>query len=151
MSRDVQWSVRLLLPIAVVGGGPHYWREESRSQLPDGTVRANGCIEAEQLELATKMAGLLAEVLVADGDIVHKGNVVAHMEVTQIAAGLSAIRLNWIWCGRAIAQARNGFDPGTDIVSSLDSEGRRDCRPAGPIPGILPWSIRNRSRYRLRW
>lgn len=88
MSRIVRGSALLLLLIAVSGGGYYYWREQSRSQLPDGIVQANGRIEAEQVELATKMAGRLAEVLIAEGDIVHKGDIVARMEVTQIAAEL---------------------------------------------------------------
>jgi len=77
-----------LLLFIVIAGGYVYWRDQANVRLPDGIVEANGRIEAEQVELATKMAGGLAEVLVAEGDTVHNGDVVARLDDTQIVAEL---------------------------------------------------------------
>ena len=50
--------------------------------LPAGFASANGRIESEKVEIATKWPGRIAEVLVKEGDIVEQGQVLARIEVT---------------------------------------------------------------------
>lgn len=88
MKTKLRWVAVVVVLIAAVGGGYLYWRAQVDARLPEGIVAANGRIEAEQVELATKMAGRLSEVLVAEGDIVHDGDVVARLDATQIVAQL---------------------------------------------------------------
>jgi HlyD family secretion protein len=86
---------RFLLPagaalalLAIAAAGYFYWQHEVRSRLPDGIARTNGRIEAEQIEIATKIPGRVAEVLVDEGDMVRAGAVIARMDSVQIEAQL---------------------------------------------------------------
>ena len=45
--------------------------------LPPGIVAGNGRIEADQIDIATKFAGRVAELLVDEGDMVKAGQIVA--------------------------------------------------------------------------
>ncbi|MBB4197854.1 efflux transporter periplasmic adaptor subunit [Rhodoblastus sphagnicola] len=58
--------------------------------LPEGFSSANGRLESEQVEIATKLPGRIAEVLVKEGDAVDQGQVLARMDVADIRAQLSA-------------------------------------------------------------
>jgi HlyD family secretion protein len=86
MSRNIRWLMFLLVSVLAAGGGYYCWKEESVSRLPDGIVEANGRIEADQVELATKMAGRLSGVFISEGEFVHTGDVVARMDDAQIVA-----------------------------------------------------------------
>ena len=58
--------------------------------LPAGFASANGRIESEKVEIATKWPGRIAEVLVKEGDIVEQGQVLARIEVTDTKAQMLA-------------------------------------------------------------
>lgn len=64
------------------------WFNSTKSALPDAIVMSNGRLEAERIDVASKQAGRVAEVLVAEGDWVEEGTLVARMETTQIDAQL---------------------------------------------------------------
>ncbi|MGE5145894.1 MAG: HlyD family secretion protein [Candidatus Eiseniibacteriota bacterium] len=74
--------------LVIVAAGYLYWRHELANRLPDGIARTNGRIEAEQVEVATKIAGRVSEVLVNEGDMVKAGDVIARMDSVQIEAQL---------------------------------------------------------------
>ncbi|MFZ5738751.1 MAG: HlyD family secretion protein [Pseudomonadota bacterium] len=59
-------------------------------RLPEGFASANGRLESEQVEIATKLAGRIAEVLVKEGDEVEKGQLLVKMDVSDIQAQLRA-------------------------------------------------------------
>ncbi|MBB5049154.1 HlyD family secretion protein [Rhodopseudomonas rhenobacensis] len=59
-------------------------------RLPDGFVGANGRLESEQVEIATKLPGRIAEVLVKEGDQVENGQLLVRMDVADIQAQLQA-------------------------------------------------------------
>ena len=54
--------------------------------LPEGLATGNGRVEAVQVDISTKLPGSVAEVLVAEGDLVETGQVVARMDVRQLNA-----------------------------------------------------------------
>jgi HlyD family secretion protein len=58
--------------------------------LPGGFASANGRLESEQVEIATKLPGRIAEVLVKEGEAVDQGQVLARMDVADVRAQLSA-------------------------------------------------------------
>lgn len=58
--------------------------------LPAGFASANGRLESEQIEIATKLPGRIAEVLVREGDMVAQGQLLARMDVADIRAQMSA-------------------------------------------------------------
>lgn len=86
----------LILTIAVIvgiaGGGYLYWSQMRAQLLPAGLAAANGRIEVERVDIATKYAGRIAEIRVREGDSVQKGDVVARMDVTELQAQLAAAK-----------------------------------------------------------
>jgi HlyD family secretion protein len=58
--------------------------------LPDGFSSANGRLESEQVEIAAKLPGRIAEVLVKEGEAVEQGQVLARMDVADIRAQMNA-------------------------------------------------------------
>src|SRR3954449_11176842 len=70
----------VLLALAAAGGGAWYWQRLQQAQaLPPGIASANGRIEAEQVDIATKYAGRIEAVLVDEGAMVTAGQVLARM------------------------------------------------------------------------
>jgi HlyD family secretion protein len=59
-----------------------------KDQVPAGFYRTNGRLESEQVEIATKIPGRIAEVLVKEGDVVEAGQVLVRMDVTDLNAQL---------------------------------------------------------------
>jgi hypothetical protein len=82
---------RFALIIAVIVGGAgtgFYWWKHSQSLLPPGIAWGNGRIEADEIDIATKFAGRIAEMLADEGDMVKAGQIVARMDTQDLAASL---------------------------------------------------------------
>jgi HlyD family secretion protein len=98
--------VLLFLAFAGVGaaGGVFWWRSHL-SPLPAGIVWSNGRIDAEEIDIDTKFAGRVAELLVDEGDMVKAGQIIARMDTRDLEAQLkreeSLVRQN----ERAIREA----------------------------------------------
>jgi HlyD family secretion protein len=58
------------------------------SELPAGFASGNGRIEATEYDIGTKRAGRIAAVLVAEGDMVQVGQVLARMDTQDLDADL---------------------------------------------------------------
>jgi HlyD family secretion protein len=91
--------------LAVAAAGYFYWQHQLRSRLPDGIAKTNGRIEAEQVDIATKIAGRVAEVLVNEGDMVKAGDVIARIDAVQIEAQLRGAEAQLRQATHAKAQA----------------------------------------------
>lgn len=76
------------LLIVIAAGGAAWWQISQHSNVPDGISQSNGRIEAERIAVATKLAGRVAEVLVAEGDWVAAGQLVARMDTADLEADL---------------------------------------------------------------
>ncbi len=59
-----------------------------RNQLPDGFVQSNGRIEAEQIDIAPTTAGRVEKVLVAEGSLVARGDILVVMDTDELLASL---------------------------------------------------------------
>jgi HlyD family secretion protein len=70
------------------GGGAYYWWKQSQAQLPLGIVWGNGRLEADEINIATKFAGRIAEISADEGDMVKAGQVVARMDTQELTASL---------------------------------------------------------------
>lgn len=60
-----------------------------RSDVPPGFARGTGRLEAEEIHVATKLPGRVAEVLVDEGDLVDEGQVLAQMVAATLEAELA--------------------------------------------------------------
>jgi HlyD family secretion protein len=87
--RDRSWlrPVLLLLVLLAAGAGGYAWFHANPA-LPPGIVAANGRLEADQIDIATKFAGRVAQLFVDEGDMVKAGQVVATMDTRDLATSL---------------------------------------------------------------
>lgn len=63
-----------------------------RDEVPEGFARATGRLEAEEVHVATKLPGRVAEVLVDEGDDVAEGQVLARMDTRVLDADVAGSR-----------------------------------------------------------
>lgn len=82
----------LLAGLALAGGGVVYWNQQKAARLPDGFAVANGRIEVERVDIASKYAGRVAGIDVKEGDFVEKDAVVARMDTAELRAQLAAAK-----------------------------------------------------------
>jgi HlyD family secretion protein len=79
--------VVVLAVAAVVAGGAAAgyvaWKQYEASQLPPGIVSVNGRVEATQVDMSTKIAGRVVEIVPHEGDMVSPGEVVARIDTSQ--------------------------------------------------------------------
>lgn len=108
-----------ILTILVLGagaaGGYTYWAQLQASRVPEGLARANGRIEVERVDVATKYAGRLAEVRVNEGAFVQKGDILARTDTSEILAQLAAAKA-------AVHRAHQGIARAQAEVSLRDAE-----------------------------
>jgi HlyD family secretion protein len=95
----------LLLAIGGVGGAI-YWLKYSQPSLPAGIVSGNGRLEADEIDISTKFAGRIAEMLVDEGDVVKAGQVVARMDTSDIETSLKKAEAQVLGSQRALDEAR---------------------------------------------
>lgn len=94
----------LMLMLAAVGGG--YWWQHSRTVLPPGIVFGNGRIEADEIDIETKFAGRIAELLVDEGDMVRAGQILARMDTKDLEASLRKAEAQMLQAHEALDEAR---------------------------------------------
>jgi HlyD family secretion protein len=95
-----------VVAVAAAAGGYAYWLQEQARRVPAGLARANGRIEIERVDVASKLAGRIAEVRVNEGVFVKKGDVLVRMDTTEILAQLAAAKAAVHRSQQGIARAR---------------------------------------------
>ncbi|MGV8988945.1 MAG: HlyD family secretion protein [Cypionkella sp.] len=88
----------VLAAIAAIGW--YVWGQNTGG-LPDGLATGNGRIETDQVDIATKIPGRIAEIRVNEGALVQPGDVLAVMDT----AGLQA-KLAWAKADAASASSK---------------------------------------------
>jgi HlyD family secretion protein len=87
--KNTTLTKRLLAGLAVLllaGAGAYAWKL-SRPQGPGpGFVSGNGRIEAVEIDIAARLPGRVADVLVEEGDLVRAGQVLARMDDAALRA-----------------------------------------------------------------
>src|SRR3984957_18874297 len=97
-------KVVLLLAVASGGaGGGVYWWLNRPPVLPPGIAFGNGRIEALEIDIDTKFAGRISEILADAGDMVKAGQVVARMDTRDLSASLKKSQA-------AVSQAKKAID-----------------------------------------
>lgn len=113
-AKSRKWILLLLLALATAAGGFAWWRLKP-VPLPPGITMSNGRIEATQIDVATKLAGRVQDVLVNEGDFVEAGQVVARMDSQVLEAELREAQAK-------VSQARNGAASARAVVDQRESE-----------------------------
>ncbi|MFQ6574829.1 HlyD family secretion protein [Pseudomonas sp. UM16] len=74
-----------LIALLLAAGGLGYWKS-LHDRLPDGLSMGNGRLEATEVQIASKIPGRLAEVLVDEGDKVTQGQLLARIDTRTLEA-----------------------------------------------------------------
>src|SRR6266568_2172991 len=92
--------------VAAAAGGYAYWVQHQATRIPPGLARANGRIEVERVDVATKYPGRIAELRVAEGTVVQKNEVLVRIDMTEISAQLAAAKAAVHRTHQSVAKAR---------------------------------------------
>jgi HlyD family secretion protein len=114
-----------VLALAVIGGGAgayYYWWQRIHAQLPAGIASGNGRIEADEIDIDTKFAGRIAEILADEGDMVKAGQVVARMDTRDLAASLKKSEAQVQQAQRAVDEANANVAQQTSQVLLAQQE-----------------------------
>jgi HlyD family secretion protein len=91
------------------------WTLSGSADPPEGFAKTNGRIEAERVDIATKFAGRLKEVLVKEGDAVTAGQVLAVLDTAELEAQLNEAEASK-------RQAEQQLDQSIALVAQRNSE-----------------------------
>ncbi len=84
----IAWLVIVLVALGAAGYGARLWWLAEARAIPAGIAVGNGRLEAQEVDIATKFAGRIAEVLVDEGDSVEAGQIVGRMDSQELLASL---------------------------------------------------------------
>jgi HlyD family secretion protein len=73
-------SAIVVVGLIAAGAGYLLWKQHQATALPKGIVSINGRLEATQVDIATKIAGRVIEIVPQEGDMVSAGQVVARLD-----------------------------------------------------------------------
>jgi len=102
-----RWWLRALLALVLLAGGgaAYYGWQRLHPPLPAGIASGNGRLEADEIDIDTKYAGRIAEMLADEGDLVKAGQVVARMDTRDLEASLRKAQAQMQQAQRAIEEA----------------------------------------------
>jgi len=99
----------LAVVMAGIGGGLYGW-QKAQNQLPAGIAWSNGRIEADEIDIDTKFAGRIANLLVDEGDMVAADQIVARMDVRDLEASLKRSEAQLMQAQKAVDEARAALE-----------------------------------------
>lgn len=76
----------LLIIIAVIIFGLYFWKSLKNEGPGDGFISGNGRIEATEIDISTKLASRIDDILVNEGDFVKAGQTLANMQISVLEA-----------------------------------------------------------------
>ena len=85
MSMNKKLTIAALI-VAAAALGAYGWQQWRSAQASEGLVSGNGRIEATEIDVATKYAGRIAEILVQEGEFVKAGQPLARMQIESLQA-----------------------------------------------------------------
>ena len=89
--------------------------QDSHSQLPSDFALGNGRIEADQVDVTTKYAGRVKQILVQEGDLVTQGQILATMDTVALDADLAQAQAQF-------AQTQAAVNEGSALIKQRESE-----------------------------
>ena len=101
--------IRIAVVASIAAGGYfgwQWWLAQTAKPLPEGIVFGNGRIEAVQVDIATKYAGRVREVLAHEGDLVEKDQMLVRMDTLELEAALAQAQAHLAEAEQAIAQSQ---------------------------------------------
>ncbi|MCA1247953.1 HlyD family efflux transporter periplasmic adaptor subunit [Massilia sp. MS-15] len=99
----------MLAAVLVLGAASKPWWKGRQADPGPGFVSGNGRIEATEIDIATRLPGRVAEVLVDEGDMVEAGQVLARMDPHTLLAQRAEAAARARQARDAVAQAEAGL------------------------------------------
>ncbi len=78
--------IAAIVALAAATAVAWYVWDQNSGGLPAGFASGNGRLEADQIDIATKIPGRIAEIRVGEGELVQPGDVLAVMDTRELAA-----------------------------------------------------------------
>ncbi|CAL80704.1 putative HlyD-family secretion protein [Bradyrhizobium sp. ORS 278] len=105
--KRLRWPLLLLLlAVGAAGGGGYVWWQRLHPPLPPGISVSNGRVEADEIDIATKYAGRVAELSADIGDLVESGQIVARMDSKELQQSLAKAQAQAEQAQHVVDQAR---------------------------------------------
>lgn len=105
------WSSRLVWVLAAAAALGGAWPASARSVARDGGVRVSGNIEVTDVQVAFRIAGRVARRLVAEGEGVTNGQVVALLETAELEQELALRQAEVRAAAAVVAELEAGARP----------------------------------------
>ncbi|MFZ2871863.1 HlyD family secretion protein [Zavarzinia sp.] len=125
MNKLTKAAILLVVVVALAIGGYWYWHSRQAGRLPPGIASANGRLEADQVDISTKMAGRIVEILVREGDFVEAGAVIARMDRAELDAQLAGARAQVVQAEKAANSAAADIDQAASQQALAQQEFQR--------------------------
>lgn len=108
MSRRI--SIALVLAVLAALLGFALWKVflAPSGQPPDGFARGNGRIEADLVDVSTRLSGRIAEITVQEGDLVAQGDILAVMDTAELEAQRARAQASVASAEAAVGVAKAG-------------------------------------------
>jgi HlyD family secretion protein len=104
--RSWRAAAAVLIVVIGAGGAGYIFWTRTHPPLPVGISVGNGRIEADEVDIDTKYAGRVAELMVDIGDVVTPGQVMARMDTRDIEQSLSKSEAQARQAQRAVDEAQ---------------------------------------------
>lgn len=106
--------------VLIVGGlgifaGVYAWKQ-AQTRLPAGITFGNGRIEADEIDIDTKFAGRIAQLMADEGDMVKSGQVVARMDTQDLQQSLEKAKAQVLQAQRALDEAHANVEQQQAVV-----------------------------------
>lgn len=89
---------------------------------PEGFARGNGRIEADLVDVSTRLSGRVTQIAVQEGDLVAKGDILAEMDTAELTAQSARAQAAVASAEAAVAVARAGVTKGEANLALANSE-----------------------------
>jgi HlyD family secretion protein len=103
--------------LALTATGGYFLYQQRPAGLPAGFASGNGRLEAVEVDIATKIAGRLAELGPREGDMVEAGVVVARLDADDLRAQLRAAEAQVVQARKAVEESQAGVRKSRTDVS----------------------------------
>ena len=142
--RPAAFAVVVLAAIAAIAW--YVW-DQNVSGLPDGFAMGNGRLEADQIDIATRMPGRIAEIRVSEGELVQAGDVLAVMDTRELEAQLARARADAARAASQVEEVRALIE----LRRAEQTQAEDDCARAIELAdrGVNPQVVVDHQRIRL--
>lgn len=130
MMRIGTGAILAAIALLLAGAAAYVVSSKNGEDLPAGFVQSNGRIEAEQIEIAPTLAGRVARITVAEGDMVASGDVLVEMDTDELSAALDRAKAE-------VALARQTKAEAEAVVVQRQSELRRAAHELDRATALL--------------